>query len=264
MDLTAALLAETRRQQRGLASVALEHVELLGGVAGWAGPGSWANQAVGVGLDGPVTDAELDALVHYYESRGAEARVEVLPVADPTLVRGLAARGFVVDRFENVWFRELPAGEDLRGLLPHGWPDATFDLVRPGEERLFTELAGSGFVAEGERLPDADLEIGLRMLQNPGVVAIVARVDGEPAGAGAGAVDGGFAGLFGASVLPRFRRRGLQSGLIVARMEHLRAGGAHTACIESSPGIPTERNARRLGFELAATKVALRRPNRSR
>lgn len=260
MDLHTALVAETRRQQRGLASIALEHVELMGGVVAWAGVGSWGSQAVGIGISGPVTDAELDALVAFYDERGGEAKVELLPIADATAVEGLAARGFVMVRFENMWLRELPEGEDLRALLPHGWPDAAFDDVRPGEERMFTELAGRGFVAEGETMSDADLDLGLRMLEKPGVVGVIARVGGVPAGAASGAVDQGCAGLFGASVLPAYRRRGLQSALIVARMERLRERGATQICIESEPGIPTERNARRLGFALAGTKVLLRRP----
>lgn len=260
MDTNTALIAETRRQQRGMASISLEHVELMGGVVAWAGVGSWGSQAVGLGLSGPVSDAELDALCAFYDERGGEAKVELLPIADPTLVEGLAARGFVMVRFENMWFREVADGEDLRALLPHGWPDATFDDVRPGEERMFTELAGSGFVAEGETMSDADMDLGLRMLEKPGVVGVIARVDGVPAGAASGAAHEGCGGLFGASVLPEYRRRGLQSALIVARMERLRERGATQMCIESTPGIPTERNARRLGFELAGTKVLLRRP----
>lgn len=255
------MIVETRRQQRGLAAIVTESAELLGGVAGWAGPGAWANQAVGVGLSGPVTEAELDALVAFYAARGAPAKVEVLPIAHPTLVAGLADRGFVVRRFENLWLRELPAGEDLRARLTHGWP-AGIELreLLPGEEELFTDVAGSGFVAPGERMSEAERAVGLRMLEKPGVVAVFAWAGREPAGAGSCAVDGEAAGLFGATVLPEFRRRGVQQALIVDRMERLRARGAGVVCIESEPGHDTERNAHRLGFELAGTKVLLERP----
>lgn len=260
LDLHDALVAETRRQQRGLVAVAVEHVELLGGVAAWAGPGSWANQAVGIGLDGPVVDEELDALVAFYAERGAEARAEVLPVAHPTLVQGLSTRGFGIVRFENLWFRALPEGEDLWASLPGGRPRAELREVRPGEEGLFVEVSGSGFVPPGERMSDADREVGLRMVRHPGVISVLAFVDGVAAGAGSCAADADRAGLFGTSVLPAFRRRGLQSALIVDRMERLRARGARVVCIESEPGHATERNARRLGFELGGTKVLLRRP----
>ncbi len=261
MDPIEAMIRETRRQQRGFAKIAAESIELMGGVVSFAGPGSWANLAVGVGLGGPVSEAEVDALVEYHHSRGVPSRAEILPIAHPTLVAALADRGFVLRRFENMWLRALPPGEDLRAALPHGWPAGVeVAEVRPGEEELFVDVSMSGFVPEGQAPNPTDREVGLRMLASPGVVSLLARADGQVAGAASGAVDGEAGGLFGATVLPAFRRRGLQSALIVGRMEALRARGATVACIESEPGIATERNARRLGFALAGTKVLLERP----
>jgi GNAT superfamily N-acetyltransferase len=66
--------------------------------------------------------------------------------------------------------------------------------------------------------------------------------------------------LFGLSTLPAFRRRGVQAALIAARLERARAAGISLATIGSEPGISTERNAMRLGFRVAYTKVVLRKP----
>lgn len=63
--------------------------------------------------------------------------------------------------------------------------------------------------------------------------------------------------FFGVSELPEFRRRGIQQALIAARLQACVDAGCELACIHSSPGIGTERNAARMGFALAYTKVTL-------
>lgn len=263
-DLDRLAIVETRRQEAGLAEVAAEHFRVCGGTAAYAGPGSWANLVVGAGLDGPVEDDELDALCAFYDVRAVEARIEVLPFADPSLVWGLGARGFRLERFENLWLRPLPAGEDLRATLPYGWPSGVeVRMVGPGDEEVFVEVSSSGFRPPGQPLSDADRAIAMRMVSHPRVVSVIAWAEGAPAGAASAEARGRAAGLFGASVSPAWRGRGVQQALIAARLEAVRARGATVACIESVPGGPTERNARRMGFQLACTKVLLRRPKTS-
>ena len=63
--------------------------------------------------------------------------------------------------------------------------------------------------------------------------------------------------LFGTSVLPRFRRRGVQQALMLRRLERARERGCLLCVIHSRPGISTERNAARLGFFMAYSKAAL-------
>ena len=98
---------EERRQAQGTADVADESEAIAGGWMCFAGKGSWANQAIGLGLDGPVSDAQLDRLVAFFRERGVEPRVQVCPFVDATLVKGLGRRGFVVRQFENVLAREI-------------------------------------------------------------------------------------------------------------------------------------------------------------
>ena len=85
-------LLEERRQARMLAAVTPVVEPFAGGVMGFHEPGSWQNQACGVGLDGLVEDAEIDAMVEFYRSRGVEPRLELSPFADESLIRGRADR----------------------------------------------------------------------------------------------------------------------------------------------------------------------------
>lgn len=66
--------------------------------------------------------------------------------------------------------------------------------------------------------------------------------------------------LFGLSLLPEFRRRGIQQALIAARLNSASVRGARLATIGSKPGAETERNVRRMGFATAYTKPVMVRP----
>jgi hypothetical protein len=122
LDLAEIAQLEERRQADMLAAVAPLVRPFAGGVMGFHEPGSWQNQASGVGLDGFVEDSEVEAMVEFYVSRGVEPRVELSPFAHPSLIGALAERNFVVREFEHVLARELPAGEDLDAQLPFGRP----------------------------------------------------------------------------------------------------------------------------------------------
>ncbi|WP_437669573.1 GNAT family N-acetyltransferase [Sorangium sp. So ce131] len=254
---------EELRLARATAAVVACAEPVAGGSMVFDGEGSWGNFAVGLGLDGPVSGAELDRVVDFYTTRGAEPRIIVCPFAHPSLVRGLAERGFVLVEFVNVLAREIDPEEDLRALVPNGWPRG-LEIARidPGDEaevRLFIDVSTSGFRPEGAPIAPAHLDISRRIVAYPRCDSFLALVDGEPAGAGSVEVHPDGAALFGVSVLPRFRERGIQQALIVRRLERARELGCLLACISASPGIPTERNAMRLGFFMAYSKGILAR-----
>ncbi|WP_437302733.1 GNAT family N-acetyltransferase [Sorangium sp. So ce388] len=249
---------EERRLALATASVVACAEPIAGGWMAFDGDGSWGNFAVGLGLDGPVSGEELDRLVAFYTTRGAEPQIQVCPFAHESLVRGLAERGFVLREFENVLTREIAPDEDLRALSPRGGPGG-LEIVRvdPGDEaqvRVFIEIATSGFRPADEPIVPALFDITRRVVVHPRCDSYLALVDGEPAGGGSVELAGGGAALFGASVLPRYRERGIQQALIVRRLERVRERGCDLACISASPGIPTERNAMRLGFFMAYSK----------
>lgn len=247
-----------RKQALAAAELALESQRLADGWLSYGGPGAYVNKACGLGLDGPVTDAELDTLVTFFTSRGIEPRVELCPFAHPSLPAGLAQRGLVLQQFVNVFFRKLPPGEaplvtPLEGI--------SIERVDPSDEvalRRFVEVVESGFLPEGtQEVPEVLMNLGFKAARKPTQDCFVARVGDTLVGAaGCDSRDGATA-LFGASVKPAWRRRGIQQALIAARLERARERGSYLATVMSSPGIPTERNAARLGFAMAYTRVIL-------
>lgn len=233
---------------------------LADGWMAFGGVGSYVNKSCGYGFDRDVTGAELDALVEFFSSRGVEPKAELSPFVPTGVLQGLAERGFVLREFETVLARELRPGEDqLR--LPHGWPPGvTVERVDPSDDaavRKFVEVSASGFLPEGEVVSGVFLEMGLKGARNPRTDSYVARIDGVVAGAGGCETSDGLTSLFGTSVLPAYRRRGVQQALIAARLSRGLELGSDMAAIMASPGIPTERNAMRLGFQVAYSRVVL-------
>jgi GNAT superfamily N-acetyltransferase len=250
-----------RKQATGIFGLGLEHAPLADGWMIFGGPGSYVNKACGFGFDRELTEPELDGLVAFFAKRGVEPKVELSPFVSQALLAGLAQRGFVLKECENVLARPLDRGVEPRALLSQGWPaGVSVERVDPQDEvtvRRFIEVSMSGFLPEGAPVPEAFVEAGLKSVREPTYDSYVARVGGEVVGAGGCDSSGGITGLFGTSVKPAYRRRGVQQALIVARLERGREQGSRLAFIVSGPGIPTERNAARLGFRMAYTRVVL-------
>ncbi len=249
-----------RKQATSAVALATESARLADGWMAFGGVGSYLNKSCGYGFERDVTDAELDALVAFFASRGVEPKAELSPFAPQSLLKGLADRGFVLREFETVLYRPLRAGEDLTRLARGAPEGLRIERVEPSDDaavRRFVELSGSGFVPEGESMPEVFLAAGLRSARNPTSDSYVAWLDGVAVGAGGCEVSDGLTSLFGTSVSPAYRRRGVQQALIAARLQRGLEKGSDLAVIMSSPGIPTERNAMRLGFQMAYSRVVL-------
>jgi GNAT superfamily N-acetyltransferase len=263
LDLADIAKLEERRQAEMLAAVAPLVRPFAGGLMGFHEPGSWQNQASGVGLDGPVEDAEIDAMIEFYVSRGVEPRVELSPFADPSLIAGLGARSFVVREFEHVLARELPAGEDLDACLPFGRPAGLeLEVVDKSDAAAIERAVVAtmrGFYPDAE-IPQAMVDACRSTLLLDSTLTFAARIDGELVAAGSLSCGSQASSLMGVSTATAFRGRGIQQALIAARLAAARERGCVLTTIGSRPGTSTERNAIRLGFRVAYTKVIVVRP----
>lgn len=254
--------AEESRLAAGFSEISHEHRPFAGGVMCRAAPGAWCNAAVGAGFAGTVSLEEVDGMIAYFESHGVEPRAEVSPYADLSLTQALSRRGFVVRNYENVLFRHLE-GAPLPPSpypAPKGLVIRAIDRANEREVDLHARTATSGFFARGEEVPPEMLEVARTVARHPRVAAVVAELDGEVVGAGGLESLGLVAALFGVTVLPKARRLGVQRAMIEWRLRHARERGCRWATIGSRPGHITERNVRRVGFELGYTKVVLVRP----
>jgi len=208
---------------------------------------------VGLGLDGPVSEAEFEQCEAFYRRRGTQPAFSLCPLADPTLLEHLNRRGYQIEMFMHVWCRPLVPDE----TFPAPPSGIVVRAIEPEEADLWTLVAFRGGLDSDEALPNDNVIIAPYPLMTQ-ARCWLAWHDGEPAGAATLAIHDGVAGLFGASTRVPHRNRGVQHALIVARLAAAAADGCELATVLTEPGSDSQRNVERLGFRLGYTKVTMR------
>jgi GNAT superfamily N-acetyltransferase len=224
---------------------------IAGGFAVYCGVNSPLTQAVGLGLSGVVSEEEFARLEGFYRTRREPIRVETCPIADPSLMEHFGSRGYRATEFTNVMARPIGLKGERRRPPPKG---ITISKVRQREMAAWAHTVALGF-AESHPLTDQMLEVMQAFGSGPNAECYLARVDGQVAGGAALALCRGAAGLFGASTLPAFRGRGVQTALLDRRLKRAAAAGADLAMCLAQPGSTSERNVVRQGFQVLYTRV---------
>lgn len=233
-----------------------------GGVAARSVPGAWCNYAAGFGFDGVVTRPEIEEIIAWYQEKGIEPRLETHPFQHPETLAALEDLKFVTRQFEFVYARDLDARETVSTVVATP-PELCVRLVdksSPEAMRQYALLAMSGFYPPGTSPGEDDVRLAIKGASGKESLGVIAWMGDTPVGAGGAEVAGEVAALFGASVLPEFRRRGVQQALLAERLNFAAKRGARIATIGSLPGAITERNVRRMGFHAAYVKSMLVRP----
>jgi len=223
---------------------------IAGGYALYAGPGSPVTQAVALGLEGAVSEEEFLRLEEFYRARNEPVRVEACPLADQSLFERFGRAGYRATEFTNVMAMRLPAGTGGQAAA------GEIAVARAGREEipLWAATVAQGF-AEGQAAQGEVLPLLEMFALAEGVECYLAFVNGEAAGGATLSLRNGVAGLFGASTLPAFRRRGVQAALLRARLARgLEAGCGLAACL-AQPATSSARNIERQGFRVLYTRV---------
>ena len=231
---------------------------VAGGYAIYCGVNSPVTQAVGLGLDGAVSKEEFDRLEEFYFCRGETVRVETCPLADATLIGHYRERGYGVTEFSNVMVRPVNCG--AAGMIPNG---IEIEKARPDEIDLWVLTVAQGF-AEHFPVRQELLDVMRVFASGKNTECYLARIEGQVAGGATVAMRGRIAGLFGASTLPLFRKRGVQTALLQTRMRRAAECGCALAMSLAQPGSASQRNITRRGFQTLYTRVKFESGGRSR
>lgn len=223
-------------------------LEAGGGIAVFLGADSPLTHAVGVGLNGPVREAEVAGIEAFFRSRGADVQLDLAPLADPGLFQALGDHGYRITEFNNVLVRRLPGYELALA--------ARVRRAQPEEAGLWAHTLGEGFFEKPE-LTQAEMNIGLDLFRTPNSLCYLASIEGRIGAGGALLIRDGLATLCADGTITEFRRRGLQSELILARLNEAAARGCDLATASTLPGSQSQRNYERAGFQVAYTKLTL-------
>ncbi len=227
-----------------------------GVTAVYGGRGFPLNEAVGVGMTGPVPLDLVGAIEAFYGSHHHASVIRVSSLAHPTAFSVTADRGYHLTRPVHRWVL------DLTQWRPRGHrPDPRVRVAVPHDEMLWARTVGAGFADTDDAPPDEDLTLSRAFFRMAGgATAVMAHQDGVAAAAGMLDIDGDVAALFATATRPAYRRRGLQSALLDFRLRMAQERGCTIATIETDPGSASQRNVERAGFRLAYVAASLLRP----
>jgi ribosomal protein S18 acetylase RimI-like enzyme len=195
----------------------------------------------------PEDAGQVERIAGFYRDRGVRGWLELAPSAR---FEGLAAALTQVGAAQ-VGFHAALHGGAVAGSV------GDVQVERTPDPELFADviLRGHG-VPEGARVRDRSSVA--RWAEIDGWRLYLARVDGTPAGAALLALDDDLGYLANASTLPEFRRRGVQSALIAARIADAAAAGCDVVSSQAEFGSASQRNLERAGLRIAYTKAVWR------
>jgi GNAT superfamily N-acetyltransferase len=261
--MCASIAEAVARRAPGLRSAVYD---VAGGKAVFAGPHSPTNKMIAVGFEGLPDTADLDRIEREFADRGATLQAEVSTLADPELHGCLTRRGYQPRGFENVLGH--PLADPARTLPPSAVAGAGHILLegaQPEVMPLLLDVLVTAFTTPdiggvgGDQLPPADAirESLVHTMSVSGFEGFAARIDGEIAGAATLRIDREVAQFCGAGTLPRFRRRGVQTALLRARLARARAAGCSVAVVTTQPASKSQQNVQREGFALLYARQLL-------
>lgn len=185
-------------------------------------PAAVFRRAVGLGVGGPTSEAELDEVLAHMNAGRHQYVVPVAPHArPPELASWLEARGFVRG---YAWMKfRRPCSNAMR-------VSCDLEIRVVGSEwageygRVVTECFG---------LPPALAPWVGQLAGRTDWVCVMAFADAKPVAAGAVYVSGEYAWLGLGATLPSHRRRGAQSALLARRLSEAATRGARVAVTET-------------------------------
>jgi GNAT superfamily N-acetyltransferase len=219
-----------------------------GGKAVFGGAASPLTHAIGIGLNGPVTEAEMERLEEFFYSRGAACTIDLCTLADITVLAFLQKRPYRIVEFNNVMGRAVDPNEKIAA-------DAGIREVGEAEYDTWARVICGGF---SDQMPVMEEMVA--------VMSATCRVSrcwlaqGGQAEAGAALrCRSGIALFYGDATLPAARGRGWQAALIRSRLLAAQKDGCDFAVACVLPGSISHRNYERAGFQLLYLRVNVTR-----
>jgi GNAT superfamily N-acetyltransferase len=237
-----------------------EVLPVAGGHAAFLGTGSPLSQAQGLGLNGPVSEEAMELMERFFRDRGSATQIEVSSLAEPAFLADLSRRGYLIQEQTHTLVRDLtPSDHEQSAPLARSLPSPTVEINQVAQDDIsaWIDLLFRSFFDDPASAPDTLRDGAIAMTKVPGVTAWIARVEGQAAGAGSLAIRQGVALMCGDGSLPQYRRRGVQSALLRARLEYALVAGCDLAAICTQPGSGSQRNAERQGFKMAYSRTMM-------
>lgn len=126
----------------------------------------------------------------------------------------------------------------------------------PTEAELWARTVAEGF-SESISASNDNLEVLVSLEQRRNTAAVLAWVEGSPAGGGALATHDNMGVIYGASTLPRYRRKGVQSEIIRSLVSFAVQAECEIIYSVTLPGSTSQHNLERQEFRVGYTRFLM-------
>ncbi|BCS21476.1 GNAT family N-acetyltransferase [Aspergillus puulaauensis] len=227
-----------------------------GGVAAVTKPsfGRKLNHVAGFGMNGPVSEKDLEAVERLYRGIGLSPEINLCPFAHHSAREALDKRGWTVCAEMNAYILPLREYEDNGNA-----EEIHITHVSAEEYPIFIETSVTGF-GNNSTSDQLDLfhTLASAATRRGDTRLYLARISGQIAGAAGMALIttplGRVAELYIDSTVPEYRGQGVQTALLRARLDEAKKEGIDVATVTTWPTGTSARNVERAGFELGYRK----------
>jgi GNAT superfamily N-acetyltransferase len=228
MNVNEVLALYDREQRRAIEYPGMTR-QVLPGIVRFVRPRPGMSFVLYSDLDEATADATIDEQIAYFQANGLKLEWKVYGHDRPAdLVARLVARGFVPEEPDDIMVLDVATA-----------PAALLAEPAADVRRLTDPAQLADVVAVGEAVWSGDFSWMYERMGGhmaiPGYLSIyVAYVAARPAAVGwTYFYDGHFAGLWGGSTLAEYRRHGLYTALLAARVREARARGVPYLTIDA-------------------------------
>jgi GNAT superfamily N-acetyltransferase len=206
-------------------------------------------QTFGLGMTPGPDPATLEGIERFFIERGAPVMHEVCPLAGPTVFDLLCGRGYRPIEISSVLYRSVaePESQSEDGIRVHA--------IEPEEADLWSEVNVRGWTHEHPEYREFLKQVGGILMTRAHSPCFLAELEGVAGAAGGLCLHEGVALFAGAATVPEMRRRGMQRALLQARLRYARQQGCDLAMMVAEAGSESQRNAERMGFRVAYTRM---------
>jgi GNAT superfamily N-acetyltransferase len=227
-------------------------IECAGACAVFDGVDSPVTQSFGLGIFEEPPAESMDKMERFFFDRGAAAMHEVCPLAGVATIDLLCSRGYRPLEISSVLYQPIgPQASSDDGPI-------TVRAIGAEEAPLWTKVNARGWTQDHPEFRSFLEDFGGLIAAREQSVCFLAEVDGQPGAAGVLFLNDGVALFGGAATVPEMRRRGLQAALLRARMRYAVEHGCDMAMMVTEAGSQSQRNAERVGFRIAYTRIKWR------
>ena len=232
-----------------------------GGVAAVTKPsfGRKLNHVAGFGMNGPVSEEDLEAIELFYRWIGVFPEINLCPFAHPNAREALDRMGWTVCAEMNVYVLSLQEYKQTVECEPQRAEGIQVAHASTEEYPLFieTSVAGFGYNSTPDQL-DLFHTLASAATLRADTRLYLARINGQIAGAAGMALIttplGQVAELYIDSTIPEYRGKGVQAALLRARLDEAKKKGIDLATVTTWPTGTSARNVERAGFRLGYRK----------